>query len=290
MRVLKKRMNTKSIKMKLTIVTINYNNATGLKKTMDSVFSQTDTDFEYIIVDGASTDTSISIIKEYEHSNIQHFHWISEPDKGIYNAMNKGIQQATGEYIYFLNSGDWFADTKVVENIFSAPRKGDVLYGNYYYVTDTKSTLYTYPKTLTNGWFYAGGLCHQAVFVKTEQQKKHLFEEKYRFVADWKVLFTLFVFEKKQFEYLNFPISYYTLDGFSSKPENIDALNKERLAIFKELVLPVDAKTEIDMAVKLLKLIDSPLTIYESKKKKTLTFSGIKAHILFNIARVLHKI
>jgi glycosyltransferase involved in cell wall biosynthesis len=283
-------MNTKSIKMKLTIVTINYNNATGLKKTMDSVFSQTDTDFEYIIVDGASTDISISIIKEYEHSNIQHFYWISEPDKGIYNAMNKGIQQATGEYIYFLNSGDWFADTKVVENIFSAPRKGDVLYGNYYYVTDSKSSLYTYPKTLTNGWFYAGGLCHQAVFVKTEHQKKHLFEEKYRFVADWKVLFTLFVLEKKRFEYLNFPISYYTLDGFSSKPENIDALNKERLTIFKEILMPSHLQTEIDVLVKFLKITDSDVNIYVKNEDRVISLNGRKARIMKFIAKLVNKL
>ena len=94
--------------MKLSIVTVNLNNADGLLKTIESVASQTFTDFEYIIVDGASTDESLNIICQYENVPMSHFQWISEPDSGIYQAMNKGIRMAKGEYLLFLNSGDYF--------------------------------------------------------------------------------------------------------------------------------------------------------------------------------------
>ena len=96
--------------MFLSIITINRNNAEGLKKTLESVASQTCRDFEHIIIDGASTDGSVDVIKDYVASpsgkNVSY--WISEPDSGIYNAMNKGIKKASGDYISLLNSGDWY--------------------------------------------------------------------------------------------------------------------------------------------------------------------------------------
>lgn len=114
---------------KLSIITINLNNASGLKKTMDSVFSQTSNDFEYIVVDGGSTDGSKEIILELANQQTNRivdlpFIWISEPDNGIYHAMNKGIQLSRGEYCHFLNSGDSYID-KYTINIFltNLPKK-----------------------------------------------------------------------------------------------------------------------------------------------------------------------
>ena len=90
---------------KISIITINYNNCEGLRRTIESVVNQTCRDFEYIIIDGGSTDGSVDVIKRYA-DNIDY--WVSEPDKGIYNAMNKGIRMATGDYVQILNSGDMF--------------------------------------------------------------------------------------------------------------------------------------------------------------------------------------
>ena len=106
--------------MLLSIITINWNNAAGLEKTLQSVASQTCRDFEHIIVDGASTDGSVDIIKSYVESAPHHVDWSSEPDKGIYNAMNKGIRKATGDYIQILNSGDCLAADDVVERMVGA--------------------------------------------------------------------------------------------------------------------------------------------------------------------------
>ena len=102
--------------MKLSIITINYNNKNGLQKTIDSVISQTFKDFEWIIIDGGSTDGSKELIEKYS----QHItYWVSEPDKGIYNAMNKGIKVAKGEYLFFLNSGDYLVQPNTINQIFT---------------------------------------------------------------------------------------------------------------------------------------------------------------------------
>ena len=89
--------------MRLSIITINYNNREGLRKTIESVVNQTYRNFEYIIIDGGSTDGSVEVVKEYAD---RISYWVSEPDNGIYNAMNKGVLAANGKYIQFLNSGD----------------------------------------------------------------------------------------------------------------------------------------------------------------------------------------
>ena len=101
--------------MKLSIITINYNNACDLKQTIQSVIEQTWGDFEYLIIDGGSTDSSLEIIKQYQN---QIDYWVSEPDKGVFHAMNKGIEQSSGEYLLMLNSGDCLANNKVLEKVF----------------------------------------------------------------------------------------------------------------------------------------------------------------------------
>ncbi|MGK0307850.1 MAG: glycosyltransferase involved in cell wall biosynthesis, partial [Urechidicola sp.] len=98
--------------MLISIITINYNDAVGLKKTMASVLEQTYEDIEYIVIDGGSTDGSKAYIELY-HKDLAY--WVSEPDQGIYHAMNKGIDQATGDYLLFLNSGDWLVDNFVID-------------------------------------------------------------------------------------------------------------------------------------------------------------------------------
>ena len=115
--------------MKLSVITINFNNRDGLRKTIESVVNQTFKDFEYIIIDGGSTDGSVDVIKEYA-DRIDY--WVSEPDKGIYNAMNKGIDVAKGEYCIFMNSGDCFYVNDVYENVFRELDGVDIIIGDSY--------------------------------------------------------------------------------------------------------------------------------------------------------------
>src|SRR5690348_17657794 len=107
---------------KLSIITINLNNVKGLQKTMESVFAQTFTDYEYIIIDGGSTDGSVSEIKKHQNKLV---YWISENDKGIYNAMNKGIVKANGEYILFMNSGDYLYTDNTIKEVFQKSNNED---------------------------------------------------------------------------------------------------------------------------------------------------------------------
>ena len=111
--------------MKLSIVTINLNNVAGLHETIISVLNQSSADLEYIIIDGGSTDGSAELIKEYSD---RIYYWVSEPDSGIYNAMNKGIRKASGEYLLFLNSGDALASDNIVEEVFRADHNEEILY------------------------------------------------------------------------------------------------------------------------------------------------------------------
>ena len=115
--------------MKFSIITINYNNKDGLEMTINSVLGQSFQDFEYIIIDGGSTDGSIDVIKKYK-SRIDY--WVSEPDKGVYNAMNKGIGKATGEYINFMNSGDAYHLPSALETIAEMHSEADIIIGGYY--------------------------------------------------------------------------------------------------------------------------------------------------------------
>ena len=113
--------------MTLSIITINYNNLEGLKKTIESVCSQTYRDYEWIVIDGGSTDGSRELIEE----NKSHIHyWVSEPDNGIYHAMNKGIAQAKGDYCQFLNSGDYYIAPNTLQQVFSHDELADVNYGD----------------------------------------------------------------------------------------------------------------------------------------------------------------
>ena len=114
--------------MTLSIITINYNNAQGLKKTLKSVLNQTNTQFEHVIVDGASTDNAVEIMQQYEADATARgikVVWVSEKDKGIYNAMNKGIKMASGEYIQILNSGDCLAAGTVVNDMLVALKENE---------------------------------------------------------------------------------------------------------------------------------------------------------------------
>ena len=156
--------------IKLSIITINYNNLSGLKKTIESVKSQTFQDYEWIVIDGGSTDGSKELIEE----NKEYFsYWVSEPDKGIYDAMNKGTILAQGEYCQFLNSGDYLIAPDTLAKIFNRPLQADVNYGDVWFIKDNKVIeKRTYPDKITLSFLFKSPLGHQATFVKTEAAKK----------------------------------------------------------------------------------------------------------------------
>ena len=196
----------------LSIITINRNNITGLKKTVESVVTQICNDFEYIIIDGASTDSSVDVIKNYKSHSIygnKITYWISEPDTGIYNAMNKGIKHATGTYVYILNSGDWLEHGALQTIIQVLKNKSpDVLLlcMNMWKNNKKINSLINYPAYLPEGTLY-----HQGMIYKKKLHSEYgLYDEAYKYAADFD--FILKALYNKNFNYayiytpfVNFP-------------------------------------------------------------------------------------
>jgi len=170
--------------MKYSIITINYNNRDGLRKTIESVIHQTYHDFEYIVIDGGSTDGSVDVLKEYD-KNIDY--WVSEPDKGIYNAMNKGIAQAHGEYLNFMNSGDSFYNNEVLAQITPYTVENDIIVGkDYHYDKKNKQGFSSIlPTRLSMVTFFKETLPHQGTFIKNSLFEDSQYDENLQIAADW---------------------------------------------------------------------------------------------------------
>ena len=167
--------------MKLSIITVNLNDCNGLKKTIESVICQTFTDYEYIVIDGASTDGSVDVIKQYANKIT---YWVSEPDTGIYNAMNKGILQAKGEYCLFLNSGDWLVENNILEKVFSITFDEDIVYGYDKHVGSSK--VKCYPEKWNFRVFLDDTLPHVASFIKRNLfYEVAFYNEENKAISDW---------------------------------------------------------------------------------------------------------
>lgn len=234
--------------MKLSIITINYNNAEGLRKTFASVASQTFRDFEHIIVDGGSTDESVDIIREYTSANgaqrggcqtgqksqksqtgrtkeCPQIRWISEKDKGIYDAQNKGIRLAHGEYCYFLNAGDTFCKNDVLERMFSPnsliSSSPHIIYGNELELayTDKGPKVRARAKGVENPSFvdlYHSCMKHQASFIKLELFERYgVYDDTMRMDADWDWFLRVIGFNDIKLEYRNIDIAYFETNGYS---------------------------------------------------------------------------
>ena len=201
--------------MKFTVITINYNNVEGLRQTILSVVGQTCDDFEYVIIDGGSTDGSVGVIKEYEDKIT---HWVSEKDGGIYNAMNKGVKVAHGEYLIFMNSGDIFFDNKVLSDASLHIHDEDIIIGNVL-AADTHAVMSPPPHNgnLTMYHLYSGAIQHQGTFVKLALQKKHPFDETLRIAADWKFFLQSIIFDNCKVKYINVIVALYDTSGLSSQ-------------------------------------------------------------------------
>ena len=201
--------------MKLSVVTINLNNASGLEKTLSNLFSQPMSQeyLQSIVIDGGSTDGSMDIIQLYK-DKIDY--WVSEKDSGIYNAMNKGIVVANGDYINFMNSGDYFAEG-VLTDQFINEFDTDIIYGDCLTTRDYANfEVSKQPKSLSLYNFYFGCICHQATFIKTEIQKKYLFDESMRFASCRKFFIESIILNNIKAKYIDFPVAVYDLNGVST--------------------------------------------------------------------------
>lgn len=218
--------------MKYTVVTLNLNNVDGLKKTVASVLSQDYTDYEYLVIDGGSKDGSKEFIEHTKGIS----YWVSESDKGIYNAMNKAIKLAKGDYIIFINSGDWFHDNQVLKNVAPYLNNADFYVGNSIEVLNGEERLDVSPQKLSlNVLLNSFSIHHQATFTKTALLKKSPYNENNKIVSDWEKILREFFLNKKEYVHLDFIISYYPLDGISYTNKELSLWEREK--VINELFL-----------------------------------------------------
>jgi glycosyltransferase involved in cell wall biosynthesis len=205
-----------------------------LKKTMQSVDSQTYTNYEYIVIDGNSTDGTLDFLKNYEGKLTK---YVSESDQGIYDAMNKGVKMSSGDYVIFLNAGDLFADATTLEKIFKDKiYDSDVIYGDV--IKNGKIKPAEKPHNAHKMYF-----CHQSCFTKLECLRQFPFDTKYKMSADFN-FFKILTLNNKTFKQLNIPIAIFDTTGVSNTKrskglkENINVVNEHDNIINKVRLLP----------------------------------------------------
>lgn len=211
----------------ISIVTINLNNKKGLERTIKSVLAQTCFDeIQYIVIDGGSTDGSVDVIKQYA-DGIDY--WISEKDKGIFNAMNKGLKQANGEYVLMLNSGDYLASADVIEQVLKYLDGITIIYGDITLFKKNKAMVnyinaeYVTEKTysfkgrkIDNAFFKVASLPHQATFIRTDYHKAHPYNENFRSISDGLFFKEAILKNKVTHKHIPVNVSCFELGGMSS--------------------------------------------------------------------------
>jgi glycosyltransferase involved in cell wall biosynthesis len=215
---------------KLSIITINFNNLEGLKRTVESVFYQTWLEFEYIVIDGGSDDGSAEYI-ESQSKKIDY--WISEPDKGIYNAMNKGIDKSSGEYLLFLNSGDRLTDNSSLKILCSNIGKNEIIFGNIKYEHSDK--IITMQHNLDLKFFLENSLGHAATLIKRNLFDKNKYNEKYKIVSDWEFFVKMILLNNAKYFYVNQLITIYQGGGISVNSKYSTIQNNERYKVLNNL-------------------------------------------------------
>lgn len=195
----------------LSIITVNLNNLDGLKKTMQSVFAQTFTDYEYIIIDGGSTDGSKEFI---EQNSARLTHWISEKDDGIYDALNKGSRLAFGQYIHHLNSGDTYLNDNSLKDLLAREWTEDFIYSDQKLAN---SFVKNYPPQLTLGFFMKDAVPHQATIIKrTLFERTGPFSNDYSMGGDYKFFIEAVFMHQCTYAHSNIVLVKYDMEGISS--------------------------------------------------------------------------
>jgi glycosyltransferase involved in cell wall biosynthesis len=259
---------------KISIITINYNNENGLKKTINSVINQTFQDFQFIVIDGNSEDSSVDIIKQTPRIN----YWVSEKDLGVYDAQNKGIKKALGDYLVFLNSGDSFYDLTVLEkfNDFVGLVQNKIIYGNSNLInTNNQEEILFPPDKFNLGYFFKNNINHQACFIHKNLFSKYgTYNLNYKICADFDFFFKVFIKEPEAYSYFNQTVCNYELGGLSSNKENYNLVVSEKQSILK-FYLPVkvyenyynESRKEIPLKYRILEFIyKKPLLDWIFKK------------------------
>jgi glycosyltransferase involved in cell wall biosynthesis len=218
----------------ISIITINKDDSEGLKRTFASIRGQEGPSFEYVVIDGASNDGSVDEIQR----NLDIVDsWVSEPDSGIYAAMNKGVKRSSGEYCLFLNSGDLLARPDTLSRIEAAlSRDVDVLYSDTLIEEDGRERLSRNPRNLSPGYFLVNTLNHQnTVIKKSLLVEQGLYREDFKIASDWYLFMKASAERPIRFKFLPWPIVKYQSDGISATAAGSAINMKERAQGISEI-------------------------------------------------------
>ena len=236
----------------ISIITINRNNVDGLEKTMQSVATQTFKEFEYIVIDGASTDGSVEVIKRLE-PQFAHLKWVSEPDKGIYNAMNKGLRMASGDYIQILNSGDSLVAHDVTQRMISALEQlgfPSILYGNMIkcFPNGKKVVDKSFEgREITMLGMFKGTLNHDPTYIQRDLFEKYgFYDECLKIVSDWKWYLQAIILGGEKPKYVDIDVTLFDMTGISETNKNLDKEERKRVL---EQLFPLAILTDYERYV-----------------------------------------
>lgn len=210
--------------MKISVITVCYNAGTTIERTIRSVLAQTYPNTEFVVIDGGSTDGTHEILKKYA-AEIDVL--VSEPDKGIYDAMNKGVAKASGDYVIFINADDYFYDDSALERVAQAPQ-ADFIFGDQYDADDGKLTLCENLDALDVYRMFRGYFAHQSILAKRELFQKHgNFDLSYKICADWDWILRCLVVGATTAR-VDAPIAVFTVGGASGIAGKKGLLSRER--------------------------------------------------------------
>jgi glycosyltransferase involved in cell wall biosynthesis len=259
----------------ISIITVCYNEP-NLEATCESIVAQTEQNFEWIVVDGGSDEKTQRIWQKYRH-RINKF--VSEKDSGIYNAMNKGIRLATGEYLLFLNAGDAFEDSEVINNVIKMKLDRNIVYGDVRPVgRGDGKRIQTFPDFIERSYWIRHTICHNATFIKKSLFDKFgLYDETLRIVADGKKWLEFFLLRNCSYKHISLTVTKFDENGVSTDPKRRWLLMKEREIILKNYFSQKEIKRE-ENRVKYNNVWERLFSVKNdwNKRTKVLTVVGLK--------------
>lgn len=231
----------------LSIITVCFNEADRIERTLASVADQTFRDFEWIVIDGGSSDGTVERLQHYRDCFAE---FISEKDAGIYNAMNKGIALAQGEYLFFLNGGDYLSDNETLSRIFSGRLDADFVYGDITVIGDNRSERLVMPPEISAESLYRKTIPHQSTFTKRSLfERAGSYDERYAIVADYEFILRSLLRYNATFQYVPVAFSCYADDGVSSDAVKRKAekalVHKRYYSVFQRLMLKYRIRTKL---------------------------------------------
>lgn len=221
--------------LKISVITVSYNAAATIEQTILSVIRQDYPNIEYIVIDGGSTDGTVDIIRKYEDKIA---YWVSEPDAGIYDAMNKGIRRATGDYVQIIGSDDALVDSSVIERaVAELTPDVDILSGSAYHVDEESGRQFPYTNHAARdrGTYTGGMISHGAMLVKRGLLHQYPFDTSYRIAADYKFFLQCYTDASVRIKYMDLPILYFSMGGISAK--EMERAEEEDERVHRELGL-----------------------------------------------------